>query len=107
MGRFVLIAQHNARSGQDQEFNRWYDTHVADVLRCPGFISAERFELGLGESSNYRYPTIYQIETDDLEVAKAAMRSRIGSSEMRISDSVDRERTSSVYWASMGNPTAK
>jgi hypothetical protein len=28
-----------------EEFNRWYDAHLAEILVVPGFVSARRFEL--------------------------------------------------------------
>jgi hypothetical protein len=42
----------------EEAFNRWYDeVHVPDILRCPGFLRAERF---VGEESP-RYLAIYEI----------------------------------------------
>lgn len=29
----------------DEEFNRWYDAHLPEILSVPGFVSARRFRL--------------------------------------------------------------
>jgi hypothetical protein len=98
MDSFLRLARHNAKAGRENEFNEWYDAYVEDVLRCQGYISAERFELDPGSESEHRFPAIYRVETDDLESTKALIRALIGSAEMPISDAVDRGRTSSIYW---------
>jgi hypothetical protein len=100
MNRYVLIARHRAKNGRDGEFDKWYDRHVNDVLRCEGFVAAERFALPPGADGEYSYLTIYNVETDDLEAVKSGLRSRAGTAEMPLSDSVDRDFVSSVYWLS-------
>lgn len=47
----------------EEDFNRWYnEKHLPEVLACPGFISAERFECGSGQP---RYLAIYELESED------------------------------------------
>ena len=29
----------------DEEFNRWYDPHLDEILVVPGFVSARRFRM--------------------------------------------------------------
>jgi len=63
----VIIALTNAVEGKEKEFNEWYDsTHAKDLLKVPGIVAAQRFELGpVGEGlppPQYRYLTIYETE---------------------------------------------
>jgi len=53
--------------GMEDEYNHWYDNqHVHDVVRVPGVVSAQRYEVahpgpGGGETTD-RYLAIYEIE---------------------------------------------
>jgi hypothetical protein len=43
----------------DAEFNRWYDQeHVAERMRCPGFIAASRFRSVEGSP---KYLAVYEL----------------------------------------------
>jgi len=51
-----------------RQYNDWYDNvHLADVLACPGVVSAQRFNTHdyVGNKSTHRYVAIYNIEHDD------------------------------------------
>ena len=48
----------------DEEYNRWYDAHVVEILAVPGFVSARRFRLepvveDAGTPVPYRYLVVY------------------------------------------------
>jgi hypothetical protein len=46
MARYNYLVISNARAGRESEFDRWYtEQHLHDVLRVPGFIAAQRFEV--------------------------------------------------------------
>lgn len=63
--REVLIALSNPVEGKDAEFRTWYwDTHIAEVLTVPGFLSAKMFRLegDATPTAPFRYATIYEIE---------------------------------------------
>jgi len=46
MAKYVFVVMTNAVAGQEAEFNRWYDEeHLADVLKLPGMVSAQRFQV--------------------------------------------------------------
>lgn len=69
MARSVLLVFTNATDGDDAEFNRWYDeVHLKEVLEAPGFVAAERFDLGSAQMDEadraHRYLAIYEIEGD-------------------------------------------
>src|SRR4051812_5666782 len=46
MPRFKFLAFTNPVEGREDEYNEWYtNTHLADLLRVPGLMSAQRFRL--------------------------------------------------------------
>jgi hypothetical protein len=67
MGRFIMVAQSQAKEGRDEEYNAWYDsTHFQEILDIPGAISGRRFDLaplGMGEPG-MRYLAIFEFEVD-------------------------------------------
>lgn len=92
MTRHLLLVQSEPVPGRDDEFNSWYDDeHLPAVLEVPGFTAARRFVAAPsvhGEQPSRRYLAIYEIETDDLAAALAALSSAARS--MHISDAFDR-----------------
>jgi hypothetical protein len=101
MAKHILVVLSNATEGGDAEFNEWYtNTHLGDVLKLRGFTAAQRFRLSdtqLGaEEIPYRYLATYEVETDDVADAAAALRGGVGESGMYISPTLDMGRT--VAW---------
>lgn len=79
MPRHVLIGFSNVLPGREEDFARWIDAHhIPEVLRVPGFVGARRFELSPEQYRDgpkpYRYATLYEVETEDLQAAFAALR---------------------------------
>jgi hypothetical protein len=74
MARHLFLALTNPLPGQEEEFNRWYDEeHVPDVLKIPGFVSAQRHRLSPHQRSGqqapaWEYLTVYEVEGDDAEI---------------------------------------
>jgi hypothetical protein len=62
----------------EEEFNRWYDAHLPEILAVPGFVSARRFRLDpVVESADapvpFRYLAVYELEGDpDTAMAELA-----------------------------------
>jgi hypothetical protein len=56
----------------DEEYNRWYDFHLGEILVVPGFTSARRYRLqtvkGDWTPSGHRYLSAYEIESDPRDV---------------------------------------
>lgn len=78
MSRHILIGLSNVLPGREEDFARWIETHhIPEILRVPGFVGARRFELSARQYREgpkpYRYATLYEVETDDLEAAFAAL----------------------------------
>ena len=92
MTRHLLLVSADAASGQDEQFQRWYDeVHLPDVLAVPGFVRAQRFVAVPsvhGESPAHRYLAVYELETDDLPVALQALRS--AARQMELSPAFER-----------------
>jgi hypothetical protein len=101
MARHVLVVYTNAVEGREAEYNNWYtNQHLPDVVRCPGFVSAQRFQTSETQRSPepppYKYMAIYEIESDDLAGTIESMLSRVGTDEMPTSQALDSRR---VFWA--------
>lgn len=99
--RHVFVVLTNAREGQDDEFNAWYDArHLPDVLDVPGIVRAERFRLSdaqIREERPYRYCALYEIETDDLDAVLDELRARAGTDAMPITKAIDRDRIALIF----------
>lgn len=60
--RCILVTSVDIADGAEEEFSRWYnETHLPEILACPGFKSAERFECTAGQP---RYLAIYELESE-------------------------------------------
>jgi len=94
--RYKLLVKSNpSSSAKEEDFNKWYDqVHLGQILDLPGFIAAERFIFGDTQlrgtpEPTHRYLVIYDIETDDLQSSIAAMRERLGTPRLSVSDTID------------------
>lgn len=97
MAKYQFIGFTNPVPGREDEYNEWYtNTHVHDVLKIPGIVSAQRYKLAEHQRSPgphpYKYLAIYECETDDVRNIIAELKARSGTSEMPISDAMDSER---------------
>ena len=58
----VLVTTVDIDPAAEEAFNRWYnEKHLPEILACPGFISAARYECVAGQP---RYLAIYQLENE-------------------------------------------
>jgi len=83
----LLLTLVNPVEGRDDEFRTWYwDTHVAEVLQLPGFISARplRMTEEPGGPAPFRYATIYEVEGSAADARNLMFTSGLG-----MSDSMD------------------
>jgi hypothetical protein len=61
--RVILLTSVDVVPQGEAEFNRWYnEKHLPEVLACPGFVSAARYECTQGEP---RYIAVYELESED------------------------------------------
>ena len=91
MARYAFTVFSKPVTGQEQEYNRWYDEqHLGDVLKVPGFVAAQRFKLAQPDADvPAQYLAIYQIDSDDLQQTMTALQGRAGSKDMPLSPSLD------------------
>ena len=53
---------------REEEFNRWYShTHLPDLSRAPGFVSARRFVNALPNRGAANYMAVYEFEAESAE----------------------------------------
>ncbi|HZR92443.1 MAG TPA: hypothetical protein VFA44_08565 [Gaiellaceae bacterium] len=70
----------------EDEFNRWYDAHLDEILAVPGFVSARRFRLDPivsepGAGAPFRYLAVYEIDGDPADAIAELERAGFGSKE--------------------------
>ena len=73
MPKGIFLAYTNCVERQrDEEFNRWYThTHLPDLLKAQGVVSARRFfNLNPGRGPS-QYLALYEIESDDIAASIA------------------------------------
>jgi hypothetical protein len=71
-----LVYSRRPDAISEEEYNRWYDAHLAEILVVPGFVSARRYALSpdVVESENpiaFTHLSLYEVEGDVPEVMKA------------------------------------
>lgn len=102
MPRYNLIAMTNPLDGQDEAFNTWYDeVHLADVMKLPGVIDAQRYRLS---DKQYRsgkmewgYMAVYEVEIDDIQITFDALRAASGTDAMPLSPAISPDRMVWIY----------
>jgi hypothetical protein len=75
-----MLVFSNAVEGRDGDYNSWYDgRHVPEVLAShPAWVATQRYRCSEHQRSTaipcpWRYLAIYELETDDLPAAYAAL----------------------------------
>jgi hypothetical protein len=82
---YMVFAQPPADIS-DEEFNRWYDAHLAEILAVPGWSAARRFRLqpdvtGADAPTPYGFLTLYELEVDPADAVAALTEAGFGSKE--------------------------
>lgn len=93
MPKYKLVVLLNALADRDDEFNEWFThVHLPDALKIPGFINGQRFRLSEVQrepaSRQWQYLTIYEVQTDHLQDVIAELKRRLGTPEMRSTDTI-------------------
>jgi hypothetical protein len=80
----------------EEEFNRWYDAHLPEILATPGFVAARRFRLepvvqDAEAPVPFGYLAVYEVEGDPdaalAEMAKLGLGSKDSYAELKEVDS--------------------
>lgn len=103
MKKCVLVVFSNPLAGKEEEYNEWYNQqHLADVLKVPGFVSAQRFKLAEANGDAvWRYLAIYEFEADDPAGALGELTKRAGTPHMVLSEAMDLSNYSVSAWAAL------
>lgn len=94
MTRHKLVVLSEPTIGQEDEYNRWYnEVHLADVVRVPGFVSAQRFKLHTPVSGQFphRYLSIYEIDCESPEPVLAGLGAAASGGAMTMSTALNVE----------------
>ena len=101
MGRYIFAVHSNPVEGREQEYNDWYaNRHIKDLLACPGIVSACRLVLAdqpvRDVPQPFKYFSLYEIQTDDLQGVIDELTSRAGTETMPRSAALG--NSSAVFW---------
>lgn len=94
MAHYKLVVLSEPHEGREDEYNRWYnDVHLGEVVRVPGFVSAQRFRLHtpMGGEFPHKYLSIYEVECDDPQKVLDGLVAATQAGEMDISGALDVE----------------
>jgi hypothetical protein len=88
--RVFLVLSEPPAGLPPEEYERWYEEHVREVLDVPGFVGAERYALRFVRSSSgdrvpFSYLTRYEI-SGDFDAAMAALRAAVDGGRMSFPD---------------------
>lgn len=92
MARYNIIVLSKPVAGRETEFDEWYtNVHVRDLLKVPGFRTAQRFRImeGLSSGAPQQFIAMYEVETDDLAATMAIVQQRLGTDQMPMSEAFD------------------
>jgi hypothetical protein len=110
MTDYKLIMLSNAQPGRDDEFKKWYEGHLDDMLRIPGVVGAQCFdhemELSAKPAADYKYMAVYEISTDDLSHTLSTLQKVAGTDAMRMSDAMS-PKTSAIIYKARGRRKGK
>jgi hypothetical protein len=101
MAQNLFIALTNPIAGEDDAFNKWYDTqHVPEVLDVPGVVSAQRYDIvDLPPTDDpdlpaqlppptHRYMVIYELDNEP-EVVMGEFLKRVMAGTMSLGEWLD------------------
>ena len=98
-GTFIVLT--NSIEGMDDEFNKWYDNqHIHDILKVPGFTSAQRFKataVSGGGKPKWRYLAIYTSDTDQPQKLLDSASSLAGTNVMPMTNAIDPDLFAVMY----------
>jgi hypothetical protein len=118
MAQNLFIALTNPIAGEDDAFNKWYDTqHVPEVLDVPGVASAQRYDIvDLPPTDDpdlpaqlppptHRYMVIYELD-DEPEVVMGEFLKRVMAGTMSLGEWLDLGSIALNGWKPRGDRVA-
>jgi hypothetical protein len=92
MPRYKMITLTRPIEGREDDYNHWYqDVHLPQIMTYPGMKAAQRFrvERVMAGDDSLPYVAIYEIETDDVDAALAAINAGMASGALTMTEAVD------------------
>ena len=111
MPKFNLLALTNPIEGREDEFNEWYtNVHLADVLKLPGVVAAQRFVLSDKQHRpppfDWKYLAVYEIDIEDVQTTLTALKAASGTDAMPLSPALSPERMVWIFSPITGRVTS-
>ncbi|MFT4011846.1 MAG: hypothetical protein QM682_00325 [Paracoccus sp. (in: a-proteobacteria)] len=79
----MLVWSDPSSPDREDAYNDWYSaSHMPDILKVPGVVSAQRLSGQGNARIPQRYLAIYSLDTDDPEAVVAEIRRRVKSGEI-------------------------
>jgi hypothetical protein len=110
----LFIVLTNPIEGQDEAFNKWYDTqHVPEVLDVPGVIAAQRYDLSeitVPEDEDlpaqlppptHRYLVVYELDREPDQVMAEFLK-RVMAGQLSLGETLDLSTISLTGWTPRG-----
>ncbi|WER50768.1 hypothetical protein CupriaWKF_30920 [Cupriavidus sp. WKF15] len=102
MAKFTFLVLTNPVPGREDTFNRWYtEQHLADVLRVPGIVSAQRFrrmaQQRISVPQPWEYMALYDCDAPGPQDVIDGLEARIGTTEMPVTDSLAEVRYACLF----------
>ena len=86
---YYLVLSKPPEGVSEEDYNRWFDGHVAHILELPGFVAAQRLEMhfkrGTIDPPPFTYLCLYEIE-GDFDAAMQALRSAVDGGQMHFEE---------------------
>jgi hypothetical protein len=77
MQRWLKLCETFCDPAREDEFNEWCDRiEVPEMLATPGFVRARRYVQREQRDGRGKYMTLYDVETDDIEVTMRRRQAR-------------------------------
>jgi len=105
LAAYKMMVLSNPMPGREAECDHWYQhVHLADVVKLPGFVSAQRYHVAqpMAQANPYQFLAIYDIETDDIDQAISNLVTAAEKGIMTISDDLDRANSYAVVYEASG-----
>jgi hypothetical protein len=103
-----LVFSRRPERISDEEYNRWYDFHLGEILVVPGFVAARRYRLetvrGASAPAGHGFLSAYELEGPPQEVMRE-LDKEVDSGRMQLPDWFPEITFASFNCYSHGNPT--
>lgn len=110
----LFVVMSNPIQGQDDAFNKWYDTvHVPEVLDVPGVVAAQRYdisELDIPDDEDlpaqlppptHRYMVVYELDRAPDQVMAEFLK-RVMGGQMSLGETLDLSTVTMTGWTPRG-----